>query len=457
VNLILFMQVRAVFEDKLSKFIADNQLFTATDKLLLAVSGGIDSMVMSEALFNLGYTIAIAHVNHCLRDDESDEDEKFVRHWAEINGIDYFIKQFKTRQIAAAKKKGIQETARKLRYEWFKELRQQHGFTHILTAHHLGDALETSLYQLIKGCGINGVRGIPLRQGAVVRPMLSFSREEIVQYAHASHLQWREDSSNASNYYARNFIRHQIIPLLQQINPSVVHSFADTHQRLSDAIGWLQSVLADAEKRIVHESGGTFYLTIKDLEQLPSPRLFLYEYLKKSGFNYKTATLIAQHLRGQSGKRFLSATHEVIINREQLIVSPLTTATPPLSVKIEDFGDYTIDNQIVISIRLVKAADVYTNDRYTVRINPAALQFPLHIRQWQPGDYMQPLGMRGRKKISDILTDLKVPTQEKKSACVLCTADGQILWLIGYRLAEAGRVTAPTEPMAELAIITQAS
>lgn len=451
------MQVRAVFEDKLSKFIADNQLFTATDKLLLAVSGGIDSMVMSEALFNLGYTIAIAHVNHCLRDDESDEDEKFVRHWAEINGIDYFIKQFKTRQIAAAKKKGIQETARKLRYEWFKELRQQHGFTHILTAHHLGDALETSLYQLIKGCGINGVRGIPLRQGAVVRPMLSFSREEIVQYAHASHLQWREDSSNASNYYARNFIRHQIIPLLQQINPSVVHSFADTHQRLSDAIGWLQSVLADAEKRIVHESGGTFYLTIKDLEQLPSPRLFLYEYLKKSGFNYKTATLIAQHLRGQSGKRFLSATHEVIINREQLIVSPLTTATPPLSVKIEDFGDYTIDNQIVISIRLVKAADVYTNDRYTVRINPAALQFPLHIRQWQPGDYMQPLGMRGRKKISDILTDLKVPTQEKKSACVLCTADGQILWLIGYRLAEAGRVTAPTEPMAELAIITQAS
>jgi tRNA(Ile)-lysidine synthase len=457
VNLILFMQVRAVFEDKLSKFIADNQLFTATDKLLLAVSGGIDSMVMSEALFNLGYTIAIAHVNHCLRDDESDEDEKFVRHWAEINGIDYFIKQFKTRQIAAAKKKGIQETARKLRYEWFKELRQQHGFTHILTAHHLGDALETSLYQLIKGCGINGVRGIPLRQGAVVRPMLSFSREEIVQYAHASHLQWREDSSNASNYYARNFIRHQIIPLLQQINPSVVHSFADTHQRLSDAIGWLQSVLADAEKRIVHESGGTFYLTIKDLEQLPSPRLFLYEYLKKSGFNYKTATLIAQHLRGQSGKRFLSATHEVIINREQLIVSPLTTATPPLSVKIEDFGDYTIDNQIVISIRLVKAADVYTNDRYTVRINPAALQFPLYIRQWQPGDYMQPLGMRGRKKISDILTDLKVPTQEKKSACVLCTADGQILWLIGYRLAEAGRVTAPTEPMAELAIITQAS
>jgi tRNA(Ile)-lysidine synthase len=457
VNLILFMQVRAVFEDKLSKFIADNQLFTATDKLLLAVSGGIDSMVMSEALFNLGYTIAIAHVNHCLRDDESDEDEKFVRHWAEINGIDYFIKQFKTRQIAAAKKKGIQETARKLRYEWFKELRQQHGFTHILTAHHLGDALETSLYQLIKGCGINGVRGIPLRQGAVVRPMLSFSREEIVQYAHASHLQWREDSSNASNYYARNFIRHQIIPLLQQINPSVVHSFADTHQRLSDAIGWLQSVLADAEKRIVHESGGTFYLTIKDLEQLPSPRLFLYEYLKKSGFNYKTATLIAQHLRGQSGKRFLSATHEVIINREQLIVSPLTTATPPLSVKVEGFGDYTIDNQIVISIRLVKAADVYTNDRYTVRINPAALQFPLHIRQWQPGDYMQPLGMRGRKKISDILTDLKVPTQEKKSACVLCTADGQILWLIGYRLAEAGRVTAPTEPMAELAIITQAS
>jgi tRNA(Ile)-lysidine synthase len=457
VNLILFMQVRAVFEDKLSKFIADNQLFTATDKLLLAVSGGIDSMVMSEALFNLGYTIAIAHVNHCLRDDESDEDEKFVRHWAEINGIDYFIKQFKTRQIAAAKKKGIQETARKLRYEWFKELRQQHGFTHILTAHHLGDALETSLYQLIKGCGINGVRGIPLRQGAVVRPMLSFSREEIVQYAHASHLQWREDSSNASNYYARNLIRHQIIPLLQQINPSVVHSFADTHQRLSDAIGWLQSVLADAEKRIVHESGGTFYLTIKDLEQLPSPRLFLYEYLKKSGFNYKTATLIAQHLRGQSGKRFLSATHEVIINREQLIVSPLTTATPPLSVKVEGFGDYTIDNQIVISIRLVKAADVYTNDRYTVRINPAALQFPLHIRQWQPGDYMQPLGMRGRKKISDILTDLKVPTQEKKSACVLCTADGQILWLIGYRLAEAGRVTAPTEPMAELAIITQAS
>lgn len=451
------MQVKAVFEDKLSDFITDNQLFTTADKLLLAVSGGIDSMAMSEALFNLGYIIAIAHVNYRLRDGESDEDEKFVQHWAEINGIDCFIKQFKTRQIAAAQKKGIQETARKLRYEWFKELQQQHGFTHILTAHHLGDALETSLYQLMKGCGINGVRGIPLRQGAIVRPMLAFSREEIVQYAHANHLQWREDSSNTSNYYARNFIRHQIVPLLEQINPSVVHSFADTHQRLSDAAGWLQLALADAERQIVHGSGGVFYLSIHALEQLPSPRLFLYEFLKKSGFNYKTATLIAQHLHGQSGTRFLSATHEAIINRGQLIISPLTAATPPLAVTVENFGDYTIDNQTVISIRLIEAADVYTNDRYTVRINPAALQFPLHIRQWQPGDYMQPMGMKGKKKISDILTDLKVPLQEKQSARVLCAANGQILWLIGYRLAEAGRVTALTEPMAELTVITQAS
>jgi tRNA(Ile)-lysidine synthase len=435
------MSAQTEFEKKLLEFITDNQLFTYKDRLLLAVSGGLDSVVMTVALTQLGYQTAIAHVNYQLRDNESDEDEQFIIHFAKKCGVNFFIKRFETKKLAVACKKGIQEIARHLRYQWLEELRKAHGFTRILTAHHLDDALETSVYQLAKGCGIKGARGIPLKQGYIVRPLLAFTREEIEAYARASSLQWREDSSNASNYYTRNFIRQQIVPLLKQINPSVIKSFADTHQRLSDAVNWLQAAIADAEQQVVHEANGILYLNISALESLPSPRLFLYEYLKKFGFNYKTAALVAQHLRGQSGTRFLSATHEVCLNREQLIVSPLTTAAPTLAVTVESFGNYMIDNQTVVSIRLIEATDVHTNNRYTVRVNPAALRFPLLIRQWQPGDYMQPLGMRGKKKISDILTDLKVSRQEKQSACVLCNADGQILWLIGYRVSEICRIT----------------
>lgn len=449
------MQFKAVFEQKLSDFIADNQLFTTDDPLLLAVSGGVDSVVMSAALCRLGYAVTLAHVNYQLRGSESDGDEQFVRQLAENLNVKLFVQRFDTQQEAKDNKQGIQETARKLRYEWFEALQRQYGFTHILTAHHLGDALETSLYQLAKGCGIKGIRGIPLRQGAVVRPMLTFSREEIVQYAHATHLQWREDSSNTSDYYTRNFIRHQIVPLLEKINPSVVQGFADTYQRLSDAAWWLQLAIADAEKQVVHESDGIFYLNIKTLEQLPSPRLFLYEYLKKWGFNYETAVLITKHLHSQSGTQFLSKTHRAAINRGQIVISPFNSEkVSDSSVSIPNFGTYRFDNQKVISIHLKQPKDValHSGTPAVVWVDAAALVFPLTIRYWQAGDKMQPLGMCGSKKISDILTDLKIALHEKKSARVLCNAQGQILWLIGYRLSEIARISDDTAVVAEIAI-----
>ncbi len=449
------MPFKTVFEQKLSDFIADNQLFTTNDSLLLAISGGVDSVVMSAALCRLGYAVTLAHVNYQLRGSESDGDEQFVRQLAEKLNVKLFVQRFDTQQQAKNNKQGIQETARKLRYEWFGALQKQYGFTHILTAHHLSDALETSLYQLVKGCGIKGIRGIPLRQGAVVRPMLAFSRVEIVQYAHASHLQWREDSSNTSNYYTRNFIRHQIVPLLEKINPSVVQGFADTHQRLSDAAQWLQSAIADAEKQVVHESDGIFYLNIKALEQLHSPRLFLYEYLKKWGFNYQTAVLIAKHLHSQSGTQFLSNTHRAAINRGQIVISSLSSdKASDYSVSIPNFGTYSLDNQKVISIHLKQPKDaaLHSENPAVVWVDAAALVFPLTVRYWQAGDKMQPLGMRGSKKISDILTDLKVALHEKKSAYVLCNAQGQILWLIGYRLSELARISDDTAAIAKIAV-----
>lgn len=443
------MQAKENFEHKLSDFITENQLFTAADRLLLAVSGGMDSMVMSEALFGLGYQISIAHANYRLREEESDEDEKFVQNWAEISGVECFTKQFETKKIAALRKKGIQETARQLRYEWFDELRRLYGFTRLLTAHHLGDALETTLYRLAKGSGVIGLRGIPLKQGYIVRPMMAFTRQEIEEYARACRLSWREDSTNESHAYTRNFIRHQITPLLEKINPAMVAHFADTRERLSDAAEWLQAAFREAESKCVRQSGEFIYLNINRLQELPSPRLFLYEYLKKFGFNYKTAAAIAKNLNNISGTKFCSASHCATISRNQLIISPVELPYFP-PVEIPDFGTYSLDNQHSISVERVTASRATTDNRYKVRVNPAALRFPLLVRHRQAGDYMQPLGMQGKKKVSDILTDLKVPLPEKNNVRVLCNADGQIVWLIGYRLAEIGRITDFSTPVVEI-------
>ncbi|MDW8206047.1 MAG: tRNA lysidine(34) synthetase TilS [Cytophagales bacterium] len=443
----------SLFEKKLLTFITENKLFTPNDKLLIGISGGIDSVTMSEALYRLGYNIGLAHVNYRLRANESDQDEAFVRHYAASRHLPLWVRTFDTATIANTTKQGIQQTARQLRYEWFAALQQQHGFTRLLTAHHAGDALETSLYQLAKGGGIKALRGIPLQQGILVRPFLAFDRAEIEAYAQALNLQWREDSSNTNTGYARNFIRHRIVPLVQKINPSVASHFVYTHQRLSDAITWLEKALADAEQLCVRENNGIFYLSIQALETLPSPRFFLGEYLKKFHFNYLTATIIAQSFHCQSGKRFFSATHCLTVNRDQLIITPLADITDDTAVRIDHFGTYLLDNHTSITIRLIPPAEVHTGSRYRVRINPEVLQFPLQVRTWQPGDAMQPFGMKGRKKISDLLTDMKVAQPEKATARVLCNANGQILWLIGYRLAEPCRTANNASSMAEIEIL----
>lgn len=441
------------FEEKLQAFIAENRLFTKRDKLLLAVSGGVDSLVMSEALHRLGYFVALAHVNHRLRGSESDEDEDFVRRYAESRGMPLWVQAFDTASAAAEQKQNMQQTARRLRYEWFDALCRLHGFTRILTAHHLGDALETTIYRLVKGGGINGLHGIPIKRGCIVRPLLAFDREEIVAYARALNLTWREDSSNRSDKYARNFIRHRIVPLLQKINPSAAVSFADTHQRLGDAVQWLKKSLKIAEKKCTRRDNNIVFIDINALERLPSPRFFLYEYLKKFGFNYKTASDIARHLHAQSGTRFISPTHSLTVNRSELIVSPLSDAlSKNIVVVIPDFGTYPIDDETAVSLRLTNSAEPQTGDRRKIRVNRAALCFPLHVRPWQSGDRMQPFGMKGAKKISDLLIDLKVSLPEKKTVRVLCNAKGQILWLIGYRLAEICRITDTNAAIAEIEV-----
>ncbi|WP_448520551.1 tRNA lysidine(34) synthetase TilS [Rhodoflexus sp.] len=446
------MQVQIAFERKLQHFIADNQLFTSNDRLLLAVSGGIDSMVMSQAMSRLGYAVTIAHVNYQLRGDESDADEHFVCRWAADKGITCLVRRFETKKVAQAAKKGIQATARQLRYDWFEELRQEHGFTHLLTAHHCGDALETTLYHLAKGSGLNGLRGIPLRQGYVVRPLLAFTREEIRAYANSTGLVWREDSSNVSDDYARNFIRHRVVPLLEEINPSLVANFATTHERLADASQWLQAAVAEAARNLTHQVDGLIYLDIKGLQSLPSPRLFLYEYLKKFGFNYKTVVLIAQRLQSVgSGTQFYAPNYCATIDRESIIISSALATDMPL-VTIADWGIYMLDHWRTINIRLGQREDIVFGDPYCVYVDAEALQFPLYARRWQAGDFMQPLGMTGRKKVSDILIDLKVPRPEKQRAYVLCNVDGQILWLIGYRLSAIGRITDATQSVAMLEV-----
>ncbi|MCS6968940.1 MAG: tRNA lysidine(34) synthetase TilS [Cytophagales bacterium] len=446
----------AFWEGKLLAFISQNELFTTESRLLLAVSGGLDSMAMATMLHRLGYSIALAHVNYQLRGRESEADERFVRQWAEKHAVKCFVQRFETQPIAARWKKGIQETARKLRYQWFDEIVNQHQFSHLLTAHHLDDALETVLYRLAKGSSSLGLRGIAVKQGRVVRPMLAFTRKELLNYAQAIGLQWREDSSNASDKYARNFIRHRVIPALKRVNPSLVENFAYTYQRLHDAAAWLESSLKEAARRCVQPRNGLIYLPLAQLKSLPSARLFLDAYLKKFGFNYKTIVSIAAHISTPcSGKQFFSATHCLTFDRKALIISRLQEE-PTTEVLLPDFGTHQIDKQQAIVVEKIDAGKGFGNESsFSVQVNLQALRFPLKVRPWQPGDRMQPLGMKGSKKISDLLIDLKVPVPVKKRVRLLCNAEGQVLWLIGYRLSELCRCHESDFPRARITLVQQ--
>lgn len=413
----------------------------ANCRVLLAVSGGVDSMVMV-SLFSLsGKSFGLAHCNFMLRGEASDLDQQLVKHTALMLGVPFYAATFDTQEYAGENKLSIQEAARELRYQWLQETAFEHHYQLIATAHHLDDSIETLLINLLRGTGIKGLTGIPEKRDNIIRPLLFATREEIESFAREQNIEFRTDQSNLEDKYLRNRLRHHVIPLLKDLNPVFHQNMAEFFRKISATNEVLEIEVNRRREECISAEREGISIDIKKLTALPGADFFLFEFLKEYSFSYAVCNDLFNSLAGQAGTRFFSKTHIAIKDRTKIFVKPL--ATSDLN---EEFIIYEETSQIetqtaVFSFEVKSTTDemVYPETEDIAMLDFDQLKFPLVLRKIKPGDRMVPLGMKGSKKISDLLTDLKVPIHEKQQAWVV-VSDVEIAWLAGYRISEKFKV-----------------
>lgn len=417
-------------------------LCKTTDKILLAVSGGLDSMVMFHLFRQTGFHIGVAHCNFQLRGSESDDDAAFVEATCRQLGVSCHLTRFNTAEVAKARGISIQMAARDLRYEFFQELTQTNGYDAIATGHHFHDIIESIFLNLIRGTGLDGFRGIASRKGNVIRPLLFATREMIESYADSQGLQWREDASNSSDDYARNFLRHQVLPSFQQMNPSFATGFRRTYERILGAREYALAFIEGIRSAAVEVRGdNSIRIKIAVIRQAPYPAVLLWELIKDKGFNYDHCKQISQD--HQPGKLFFSGSHQLVVDRDLYIIEPKAA---------QNFGASLIERGQRIAGRapncltldeIAATEFVMAKDSRVAQLDADRLHFPLVWRPWQSGDYFVPLGMRGEKKVSDFLIDVKMPFTDKADVTVIESA-GKIVWIVGLRINDHYKVTADT-------------
>lgn len=427
-------------------YIKKEKLFSKTDTILLTVSGGIDSIVMCELFHQAGLKFGIAHCNFQLRGDESDTDELFVEELAEKYNVQFHSVAFDTSAYAKKNKLSIQLAARKLRYEWFEEIRTQFDYKYIATAHHQDDSIETFFINLIRGTGISGLHGILPKQNYIIRPLLFSGKEQIELFAKKNKLKHREDSSNASDKYVRNKIRHQLIPVLKELNPNISQTIAEDIQRLSDTEKVYKKEITNKRSKIIKEDKNGLQISIKELKKLKPIEPYLFEFLYPLGFNSATIDEIIESLNGQSGKQFFSPTHRLIKDRDFLIVeNGKWKMGNGKSHSIKKSQKSLIAEELKLNFKSVSKTANYklqtTNEATNIDFDK--LQFPLEIRKWEKGDTFYPLGMKGKKKLSDFFIDKKISIAEKENTWLLTSAN-KIVWVIGLRLDDRFKVTDKT-------------
>lgn len=410
------------------------------EKMILALSGGIDSMVLADMMMRAKADFVIAHCNFHLRGEESDGDERFVTEFAEKNSIAIYVKHFDTEQYAAEQGVSIEMAARELRYAWFEELRQQLDYDYIAVAHHADDQLETFFINLLRGAGIRGLKGMQKLNGRIIRPLLERSRAEIHQYAQEHHLEWREDHTNAETLYLRNKIRHELLPVIDHISKEGRNSILKSINHLDSENDLYRELVKEKLFQIVKQVNESPYLEYKNLPQSNWRFQLLFEWLREYGFNEDQIHFIHEAAGRQPGKSFFSPTHRLTIERDGLELSPLTQSVdvaPRLSYqKIVNEGPFVID----------KAPDV-------AQLDFDKLTFPLSLRRWQEGDRFHPIGMKGSRLISDFLKDLKLTTRQKENVHVLLSADNTIIWVVGYRIDDRFKVTDCTKTVFKIHLV----
>ncbi len=431
--------------DQFQAYINRYNLLAESDKVILALSGGIDSMVLADLLLKAKVEFVAAHCNFHLRGEESDGDEKFVRDYAERNGIQCFVKHFETEKYAAEQSISIEMAARDLRYAWFEELRQQLGYDKIAVAHHADDQAETFFINLLRGAGLNGLKGMKPQNGVIIRPLLWASREQIRKYAVENQILWREDHTNAESVYLRNKIRNQLLPAFDELHAEARQGLYKSLEHLAAENELYRELLQEKLGQIIEYNG--------DIQRIPysafliqhSSFQLLFEWLRQYGFNTDQCHFIYDALGSSVGNQYCSPTHCVVIGRNELQLSEIKAKTDD-EIQIE-IGEEEILSPVHLCFsRFEKDADFIINKSPEVaQLDFDTLKFPLTLRHWRHGDRFHPLGMKGSKLLSDFFVDQKYTEWQKRNVWLLVAADGDILWVVGYRIDERYKVSISTK------------
>jgi tRNA(Ile)-lysidine synthase len=426
------------------QFITENTLFTPDEKIIVAVSGGIDSVCMAALFAEAKFNFAIAHCNFELRGAESDEDEEFVKKLAKKYKVPFFVQHFNTAEFAEREKISIQMTARELRYVWFNDLLAQQKYDKIAVAHHQNDVLETMLLNLVRGTGIAGLHGISPAKGKVVRPLLFANREEIMQYVAEHNLGWREDSSNESNKYSRNLIRNEVVPLLKKLNPDIENTIKQTSEKVSAAERIYEQHIEKLRKEIFIKENEAQYFSLEKFVKNNGNIPVLFELLKDYGFSYSVVSEIFSSLESSPGKKFESITYLLVKDREQLVITRKDLSEFMSLLIDEGVSEITTGNFKLKINSSSKENFKISSSKDIACLDQEKLKFPLELRKWKEGDWFCPLGMNKKKKLSDFLIDQKIPLNLKDKIYVL-TSNGAVTWVVGHRVDDRFKITEKTE------------
>ena len=417
--------MRDKFLKELSR-IVDNK----NSSFLLAISGGVDSMVLLHLFNNASLNFSVAHCNFLLRGRDSDNDELFVQSICEKSRTKYFVKKFETKKKASENTISIQMAARDLRYEWFYDLADKNKFDYIVTAHHFHDSVETILLNISRGTGISGLKGISKKQNRTIRPLLNFTKNDIVDFAKKNKIEFREDVSNNDEKYKRNKIRKSIIPDFQSLNSGFIESMQATIKNFQSAEKIYLHFIKHEKKRCAIYSDGVLKIDISLLRDSIEPKTVLFEIIKEYGF--VDIDSVFEVIDAESGKTFYSKNHFLIKDRNDICISKLIKNR---TIEISNANNY-IEDPIKLSLELVDNFNLAEDKNKSVAfLNYDKLQFPLTLRNWKEGDWFIPSGMNGKKKLSDYFVDNKFSLIEKKRCFVLCS-NNDIVWIVGHRIDE---------------------
>jgi tRNA(Ile)-lysidine synthase len=434
--------------EKFKDYIKQQHLFQPKDKLLLAVSGGVDSVVLCELCKRAAYDFAIAHCNFQLRGADSVKDEKFVEGLSKKYTVAFYATTFDTKVIAVKEKKSVEETARDLRYAWFDKLRKTNGYNYIVTAHHADDNIETVLMNFFRGTGIKGLHGILTKQNHIIRPLLFANKKMLNIFAKENKLEFVIDSTNEQNDFTRNYFRNELIPAVKKVFPAADENILNNIQRLGEAEQLYNQAIDLHKSKLLEQKGNEIHIPVLKLQKIVPLSTVVYEIITNYGFTARQTEEVIALLQSESGKYIQSASHRIFKNRKWLIIAPNQTSEAA-NILIEE-GDKKITfEQGVLHIEYTSQPSTINHQPSTVQLDIKTLTFPLLLRKWKQGDYFYPLGMQKKKKLSRFFIDQKLSLTQKENVWVI-ESNKKILWVVGMRIDDRFKITPATRNILQI-------